>query len=111
MFFIISRVDFVIEIAMSDFNASSVAYEVQKCFSDKFFSHKLVAMNLIEDTTARLLDDLFLLLHAHVSRPHTWQPIWLNFVLEPRQERFREDYQKYDKNFCENWDVGKRREV
>ena len=52
---------------MSDFNASSVAFEVQKCFSNKFFSNKFVAMNLIEDCTARLLDGLFLLLHAHVS--------------------------------------------
>ena len=52
---------------MSDFNASSVAYEVQKCFSNKFFSNKFVAMNLIEDCTASLLDGLFLLLHAHVS--------------------------------------------
>ena len=69
----------MLEIAMGDFNASSVAYEVQKCFSNKFFSNKLVAMNLIEDTTARLLDDLFLLLHAHVSCAHTWQPILLNF--------------------------------
>ena len=52
---------------MGDFNTSSIAYEVQKCFSDKFFSNKLVAMSLIEDNAARLLDNLFLLLHAHVS--------------------------------------------
>eukprot|EP00092_Neocalanus_flemingeri_P010152 GFUD01010941.1.p1 GENE.GFUD01010941.1~~GFUD01010941.1.p1 ORF type:complete len:192 (-),score=42.86 GFUD01010941.1:75-650(-) len=48
-----------------DFNARSVAYEVQKCFANKFFSNKFVAMNLLEDTTAKLLDDLYLLLHAH----------------------------------------------
>ena len=52
---------------MGEFNAGSIAYEVQKCFSDKFFSNKLVAMSLIEDRAARLLDNLFLLLHAHVS--------------------------------------------
>eukprot|EP00092_Neocalanus_flemingeri_P000461 GFUD01000490.1.p1 GENE.GFUD01000490.1~~GFUD01000490.1.p1 ORF type:complete len:193 (-),score=46.73 GFUD01000490.1:228-806(-) len=50
---------------MSDFNARSVAYEVLKCFSNKFFSNKLVAMKLLEDTTAKLIDDVFLLLHAH----------------------------------------------
>jgi len=47
---------------MTDFKASVVAYEVQKSFANKFFSNKTVAKSLIDDTSARLLDNLYLLL-------------------------------------------------
>lgn len=47
---------------MNDFKASRVAYEVQKSFANKFFSNKTVATSLIDDTSARLLDNLYLLL-------------------------------------------------
>jgi len=47
---------------MTDFKASQVAYEVQKSFANKLFSNKAVAKSLIDDTSARLLDNLYLLL-------------------------------------------------
>jgi len=47
---------------MTDFKASVVAYEVQKSFANKLFSNKAVAKSLIDDTSARLLDNLYLLL-------------------------------------------------
>lgn len=52
---------------MTDFKASVVAYEVQKSFANKFFSNKTVAKSLIDDTSARLLDNLYLLLKVFVS--------------------------------------------
>ena len=52
---------------MTDFKASLVAYEVQKSFANKLFSSKTVAKSLIDDTSARLLDNLYLLLKVFVS--------------------------------------------
>ena len=52
---------------MTDFKASLVAYEVQKSFANKLFSNKTVAKSLIDDTSARLLDNLYLLLKVFVS--------------------------------------------
>jgi len=52
---------------MTDFKASVVAYEVQKSFANKFFSNKTVAKSLIDDTSARLLDNLYLLLRVFTS--------------------------------------------
>jgi hypothetical protein len=49
------------------FKASVVAFEVQKSFASKFFSNKTVAKSLIDDTSARLLDNLYLLLKVFVS--------------------------------------------
>jgi hypothetical protein len=49
------------------FKASVVAFEVQKSFANKFFSNKTVAKSLIDDTSARLLDNLYLLLKVFVS--------------------------------------------
>jgi len=48
---------------MGDFKASVVAYEVQKSFTNKFFSNKTVAKSLIDDTSGNLLDNLYLLLY------------------------------------------------
>ena len=53
---------------MTDFKASVVAFEVQKSFASKFFSNKLVVKGLIDDTSAKLLDNLYNLLHVFVSR-------------------------------------------
>lgn len=52
---------------MSDFKASDVALEVQKHFANKFFSNKTVAKSLIDETSGKLLDNLYLLLFAFVS--------------------------------------------
>jgi len=49
---------------MTDFKASVVAFEVQKSFASKFFSNKLVVKGLIDDTSAKLLDNLYNLLHV-----------------------------------------------
>jgi len=47
---------------MTDFKASVVAFEVQKNFANKFFSNKVVVKGLIDDTSAKLLDNLYNLL-------------------------------------------------
>lgn len=52
---------------MTDFKATDVAYEVQKSFANKLFSNNAVAKSLIDDTSARLLDNLFLLLKVFTS--------------------------------------------
>lgn len=49
------------------FKASVVAFEVQKSFASKFFSNKTVAKSLIDDTSARLLDNLYLLLKVFTN--------------------------------------------
>ena len=52
---------------MSGFSASAVAFNVQKNFANKFFSNKSIVKGLIDDTSAKLLDDLYNLLFAFVS--------------------------------------------
>ena len=52
---------------MSGFSSSSVAFNVQKNFASKFFSNKAIVKGLIDDTSAKLLDDLYNLLFAFVS--------------------------------------------
>jgi len=47
---------------MTDFKASVVAFEVQKNFASKFFSNKVAVKGLIDDTSGKLLDNLFKLL-------------------------------------------------
>jgi len=49
---------------MGDFKSSTVAFEVQKNFANKFFSNKVVVKGLIDDTSAKLLDNLYKLLFA-----------------------------------------------
>ncbi|XP_023346638.1 tumor necrosis factor alpha-induced protein 8-like protein isoform X2 [Eurytemora carolleeae] len=52
---------------MTDFKASVVAYEVQKSFANTFFTNRTVAKSLIDDTSARLLDNLYLLLKTYTG--------------------------------------------
>ena len=52
---------------MAEFKASTVAFEVQKNFANKFFSNKVVVKGLIDDTSAQLLDNLYNLLFTFVS--------------------------------------------
>ena len=52
---------------MSGFSASAVAFNVQKNFANKFFSNKTIVKGMIDDTSAKLLDDLYNLLFAFVS--------------------------------------------
>ena len=52
---------------MSGFSASSVAFNVQKNFANKFFSNKSIVKGLIDETSAKLLDDLYNLIFAFVS--------------------------------------------
>jgi len=48
-------------------NSSSVAYEVQKSFANKFLSNKTAAKSLIDDTSGKLLDNLFLVIKAYTN--------------------------------------------
>ena len=61
---------------MSAFSASAVAFNVQKNFANKFFSNKTIVKGMIDDTSAKLLDDLYNLLFAFVSAislpPENW---------------------------------------
>ena len=52
---------------MSGFSASSVAFNVQKNFANKFFSNTSIVKGLIDETSAKLLDDLYNLIFAFVS--------------------------------------------
>ena len=52
---------------MPGFSASAVAFNVQKNFANKFFSNTSIVKGLIDDTSAKLLDDLYNLLFAFVS--------------------------------------------
>ena len=49
------------------FKAKTVAEAVQKNFANKILSNKMVAKNLIDDTSASLLDNLYVLLYTFVS--------------------------------------------
>jgi hypothetical protein len=57
----------IVSSKMTDFKASVVAFEVQKNFATKFFSNKVVVKGLIDDTSAKLLDNLYNLLFVFVS--------------------------------------------
>lgn len=48
-------------------NSSSVAYEVQKTFANKFFSNKTVAKGLIDETSGKLLDNLYLVVKSYTK--------------------------------------------
>jgi len=52
---------------MTDFKSSVVAYEVQKSFANKFFSNQKVAKSLIDDKSAKLLDNLYQLLYVFTN--------------------------------------------
>ena len=53
--------------ATETFKAKTVAEAVQKNFANKILSNKMVAKNLIDDTSASLLDNLYVLLYTFVS--------------------------------------------
>ena len=57
---------------MSGFSASAVAFNVQKNFANRFASNTSIVKGLIDDTSAKLLDDLYNLLFAFVSQIHTF---------------------------------------
>ena len=57
----------IADLGMSEFKASSVAFEVQKKFANKVLSNKTVVNGLIDDKTANLLDKLNKLIFTHVS--------------------------------------------
>ena len=54
----------------TEFKAKAVAESVQKNFANKVLSNKVVAKNLLDDNSASLLDNLYLLLFVFVST--TW---------------------------------------
>ena len=53
--------------ATEAFKAKTVAEAVQKNFANKILSNKMVAKNLIDDMSASLLDNLYVLLYTFVS--------------------------------------------
>ena len=73
---------------MTDFKASVVAFEVQKNFANKFFSNKVVVKGLIDDTSAKLLDNLYNLLFVFVSRTtfHLQIVSFFTIVVDEEQE-------------------------
>ena len=70
---------------MSGFSASAVAFNVQKNFANKFFSNKSIVKGLIDDTSAKLLDDLYNLLFAFVS------PILTSLTIENQHPYFADE--------------------
>jgi len=86
---------------MTDFRASLVAYEVQKSFANKLFSSKIVSKSLIDDTSARLLDNLYLLLKVFTSNKEESKKTVRNIIkisvkigMLQRGEKFNDD-EKY----------------
>ena len=58
-----------------EFKAKAVAEAVQKNFANKILSNKSVAKNLIDDSSAKLLDNLHLLLFVYVRQHnHKYEP-------------------------------------
>ena len=51
----------------TEFKARAVAESVQKNFATKILSNKLIAKNLLDDYSVKLLDNLYLLLFEYVS--------------------------------------------
>ena len=77
---------------MSGFSASAVAFNVQKNFANKFFSNKTIVKGMIDDTSAKLLDDLYNLLFAFVSEQFLYllkigQKLTFRQMIRRRQSR------------------------
>merc|ERR1719270_1906540 len=66
----------------TEFKAKAVAESVQKNFANKVLSNKVVAKNLLDDNSASLLDNLYLLL----------------FVFTKNKKRLREDNKEHHKD-------------
>ena len=64
----------------TEFKARNVAEIVQKNFANKILSNKVVAKNLIDDNSAALLDNLFNLIFAYVSKI---QDVFQSYFLSP----------------------------
>jgi len=65
---------------MTDFKASVVAYEVQKSFANKFFSNKSVVKSLIDDTSGKLLDNLYLMIKLHTKNKEESKKVVKNII-------------------------------
>ena len=70
----------------SDFKAAVVAEGIQKGLANKILTNKTLVKSLIDDKTANLLDNLYLLLYVFVS----WQFVKTQSVIlsfRPRTRR------------------------
>jgi len=65
---------------MNDFKASVVAYEVQKSFANKFFSNKSVVKSLIDDTSGKLLDNLYLMIKSFTKNKEESKKVVKNII-------------------------------
>ena len=93
---------------MTDFKASVVAFEVQKNFANKFFSNKVVVKGLIDDTSAKLLDNLYNLLFVFVSIDRLiFPPVLLTYVesTDKEQEGLGEDDEEHNQDVSKDRDV------
>lgn len=66
--------------SMTDFKSSVVAYEVQKSFANKFFSNKTVVKSLIDDTSGRLLDNLYLMIKSFTKNKEEAKKVVKNII-------------------------------
>ena len=98
---------------MTDFKASVVAFEVQKNFANKFFSNKVVVKGLIDDTSAKLLDNLYNLLFVFVSRTtfHLQIVSFFTIVVDEEQEGLGEDDEEHHQDVGEDRDVAEGGEI
>ena len=81
----------------SDFKAATVAEGIQKGLANKILTNKTIVKSLIDDKTANLLDNLYLLLFVYVSIVFneagraavstTSDPNINNFICRPRTRR------------------------
>ena len=91
---------------MTDFKASVVAFEVQKNFANKFFSNKVVVKGLIDDTSAKLLDNLYNLLFVFVSiDSHSLLLLTHVESSDKEQEGLGEDDEEHNQDVGEDWDA------
>lgn len=65
---------------MNDFKSSVVAYEVQKSFANKFFSNKSVVKSLIDDTSGKLLDNLYLMIKSFTKNKEESKKVVKNII-------------------------------
>ena len=74
----------------TEFKARNVAEIVQKNFANKILSNKVVAKNLIDDNSAALLDNLFNLIFAYVSKiQDVFQSYFLSSFFRQKTKRIQ----------------------
>ena len=88
----------------SDFKAAAVAEGIQKGLANKILTNRTIVNSLIDDKTANLLDNLYLLLFVYVSTGFneaaraefstTSDPNVNNFIFRPRTRRTQRRQQK-----------------